>query len=211
MVFIFDENRPALSKLRVALMKLYGITGGIGMGKSTSRSLLEQRGFPVIDTDDLAHQLVQPGQPALEEIKSAFNEETISADGQLNRRELARQVFSDPSALQKLEAILHPRIKQLWRAATLQWRERGEKLGFVIIPLLLETGAETEFDAVVCLACSGETQRHRLRERSWTEGEIDQRLAAQWPVEKKIVQSDFVIWTDTPLEIHARQLDAILS
>jgi len=191
-------------------MKLFGLTGGIGMGKSTCARLLAERGIPVIDTDILAHQLVEPGQPALEQIKNTFGAEMISTSGQLRRDELARKVFSDPSALRQLEAILHPPIRELWLAETKKWREQGRACGVVIIPLLFETGAQSEFDAVICVACSSETQCQRLRERGWSDEQIQQRLASQWPVEKKIAQSNFVIWTDTTLEAHAAQLDRIL-
>jgi dephospho-CoA kinase len=191
-------------------MKLFGITGGIGMGKSTCARLLAERGIPVIDTDILAHQLVAPGQPALQQIQDAFGAEMISADGQLRRDLLARKVFSDPAALRQLEAILHPPIRKLWLAETKMWREQGQARGAVIIPLLFETDARPEFAAVICVACSSATQQQRLRERGWSDEQIQQRLASQWPVEKKIAQSDFVIWTDTTLEAHAAQLEQVL-
>ena len=190
-------------------MKLFGLTGGIGMGKSTCARLLAERGIPVIDTDDLAHQFVEPGQPALEQIKNAFGAEIISAAGKLRRDALARKVFSDPAALRQLEAILHPPIRKLWLAETRKWREQGQAKGVVIIPLLFETDAQAEFDAVICVACSSATQQERLHERSWSDEQIQQRLASQWPVEKKIAQADLVIWTDTTIEAHSSQIDRI--
>ncbi len=192
-------------------MKLYGITGGIGMGKSTAARLLVERGVAVVDTDILARQLVEPGQPALAEIKNLFGPEIISADGQLRRDELARKVFSDPASLQQLENILHPRIRESWENEVTKWRAKGRACGAVIIPLLFETKAETEFDAVICIACSSDQQRQRLRERGWSDEQINQRLASQWPIEKKIAQSNFVIWTNTTIEVHAAQLDRILN
>lgn len=192
-------------------MKLFGLTGGIGMGKSTAGRLLSERGVPVIDTDILARQLVEPGQPALEEIRSALGGDLIDATGHLRRDELARKVFSDGAALKILETILHPRIRALWQADAKDWRERGQKMGVITIPLLFETGAASEFDAIICVACSAETQATRLRERGWSADQIAQRLAVQWPVEKKIAQSDFVIWTDTTVESHAAQIDRILA
>jgi dephospho-CoA kinase len=191
-------------------MKLYGVTGGIGMGKSTSAEWLTAHGVPVIDTDILARQLVEPGQPALEEIRKHFGAEMISADGQLRRDELARRVFANPAALRQLENILHPRIREGWENKTRKWRAEGQANGAVIIPLLFETEAQGAFDAVICVACSVETQRQRLRERGWSDEQIDQRLASQWPVEKKMAQADFVIWTDTTLIVHAAQLERIL-
>ena len=181
------------------------------MGKSTSGRLLSERGVPVVDTDTTARRLVEPGQPALAEIREAFGADIIDAQGRLRRDELAGKVFSDKVALATLEKILHPRIRELWRAEVATWRERGQKSGVITIPLLFETGAAPEFDAVVCVACSVATQSTRLRERGWSREQIEQRLASQWPVEKKIAQSDFVIWTDTTLDVHAAQLDRIIA
>src|SRR5690348_8842950 len=110
-------------------MKLFGITGGIGMGKSTSARLLVERGVSVIDTDILARQIVEPGQPALEEIKRQFGAEMVAPDGQLRRGDLAEKVFSDPAALRRLEEILHPRIRNLWKIEVEKWREEGRSAG----------------------------------------------------------------------------------
>lgn len=180
------------------------------MGKSTAGELLRQRGVAVVDTDILARQLVEPGQPALLEIQGLFGEEIILPDGQLRRDELAKKVFADAVARKKLEAILHPPIRALWLAETQRWREQGRDIGVVIIPLLFETGAAPLFDATICIACSTPSQWQRLRERGWSSAETKQRLDAQWPTEKKIAQSDFVIWTETTLEIHAAQLERLL-
>jgi dephospho-CoA kinase len=192
-------------------MKLFGITGGIGMGKSTTGSLLEKRGTAVVDTDRIARQLVEPGQPALAEIAGAFGPSVLSPNGALDRKALARRVFADPAERAKLEAILHPKVRQVWAAEVERWRASGCDRGVVIIPLLFETKAESFFDAVVCVACSAASQFERLRERGWSRAEIKQRLEAQWPAEEKIARADFVIWTDTTLEAHAAQLEKVLS
>jgi dephospho-CoA kinase len=191
-------------------VKLFGITGGVGMGKSTAGQLLQQRGVEVADTDMLARQLTEPGQPALQEIVQRFGPLVLSADGQLNRAELARVVFANAGARTDLEAILHPRIRAAWEAEAQGWRAAGRKIGAILIPLLFETGAETRFDAIICVACSEASQWQRLRARSWSDDQIRQRVAAQWPVEKKIARSDFVVWTDTTLEIHAGQLERVV-
>jgi dephospho-CoA kinase len=191
-------------------VKLFGITGGVGMGKSTAGQLLRQRGVEVADTDMLARQLTEPGQPALQEIVQRFGPLVLSADGQLNRAELARVVFANAGARTDLEAILHPRIRAAWEAEAQGWRAAGRKIGAILIPLLFETGAETRFDAIICVACSEASQWQRLRARSWSDDQIRQRVAAQWPVEKKIARSDFVVWTDTTLEIHAGQLERVV-
>jgi len=191
-------------------MKLCGLTGGVGMGKSTAAGFLLQLGASVVDTDDLARDLVQPGQPALAEIKNAFGACVLSADGSIRRPELARRVFSDPAARQQLEAILHPRIRERWQTLANEWRVKNISLGVVVIPLLYETQAECAFDKVICVACSSASQRQRLQSRSWSPEQIHQRMAAQLPVEQKMARAHFVLWTEGTLDVSRQQLAAIL-
>jgi dephospho-CoA kinase len=193
----------------MGLMKLLGLTGGIGMGKSTAAEFLRTRGAQIVDTDELARQLVQPGQPALTEIQTEFGKKVIAPDGQLRRDELACIVFSDAASRKKLEAILHPRIRERWLAQTEIWRGENHPLAVVVIPLLFETQAESSFNKIICVACSAATQRERLLARGWTPEQIQQRLAAQWAVEQKISRADFVVWTDGALDVHAQQLKRI--
>jgi dephospho-CoA kinase len=192
-------------------MKRLGLTGGIGMGKSACADLLRARHIPVIDTDDLAHRLVEPGQPALAQIRSIFGPDIVSPDGVLLRAELARRVFTDPTSRKQLEDILHPRIRELWRSQIRTWQVEGKHLAVVVIPLLFETGAEQELDATICVACSAATQQERLLARGWNLDAIQQRIAAQLPAEKKIAASSFVIWTEGDMDLHATQLDRILN
>jgi dephospho-CoA kinase len=191
-------------------MKVLGLTGGIGMGKSASAQLLRGRGVPVVDTDDLARQVVEPGQPALAEIVAAFGPQIVGPDGRLRRAELARRVFADPAARRRLETILHPRIRVLWRAQVETWRAEGHPLAVVVIPLLFETKAEAELNATICVACSAATQQQRLRARGWPPEQIEQRLQAQWPVETKIARADYLVWTEADLDVHAAQIERIL-
>jgi dephospho-CoA kinase len=191
-------------------MVLLGLTGGIGMGKSTSAALFHQRGVAVVDTDELAREVVATGQPALEEVRRLFGPEVIGPDGALRREVLAGIVFGHPEKLRQLEAVLHPLIRERWQAQVRQWRAEGRRWGLVVIPLLFETDAAAEFDAVICVACSRETQYRRLTERGWTPEQLDQRLAAQWPVQRKMDRSRYVIWTEPPLEVHAAQVEKIL-
>ncbi len=190
-------------------MKVCGLTGGVGMGKSTAAEFLRARGAQVVDADELARQLVQPGQPALAEIQTEFGKKVITPDGWLRRDELARIVFADAAARKKLEAILHPRIRERWLAQIETWRGENRALAVVVIPLLFETRAESHFDKIICVACSAPAQRERLLARGWTPEQIRQRLAAQWPVEQKISRADFVVWTDGAPDTHARQLERI--
>ncbi len=190
--------------------KVYGLTGGIGMGKSTVAQLLQQRGVPVVDTDALARKVVEPGQPALAAIQEMFGAAVLGQDGSLRRDELARRVFGSDMARKQLEAILHPRIRALWQAQVEEWRAAGVKLGVVVIPLLFETNAAKSFDKVVCVACSAASQQQRLASRGWTAEQIQQRLAAQWSIEKKMAQSDYVIWTEGGPEVTKTQVERLL-
>jgi dephospho-CoA kinase len=191
-------------------LKVLGLTGGVGMGKSACAQLLAARGVAVIDTDDLARQVVEPGQPALAEVREAFGPQIAGSDGRLRRDELARRVFADPSARQRLEAILHPPIRALWRAQVEIWRGEGCSLAVVVIPLLFETKAEAELDATICVACSAATQHQRLLARGWSPEQIEQRLQAQWPTERKMARANYLVWTEAGLDVHAAQLERIL-
>jgi dephospho-CoA kinase len=190
-------------------MKLFGLTGGIGMGKSTSASLLSLGGIPVIDTDIIAREIVEPGQPALTEIAATFGPELVDAEGKLRRAALAEMVFSSPEKLKELESILHPIIRERWLAQAQIWGRENREVGVVIIPLLFETDAQSHFDSILCTACSPNTQHERLSARGWPENQIQQRIAAQWPVEKKMAASNFVVWTEGVMEIHLLQLRRI--
>jgi dephospho-CoA kinase len=192
-------------------MKLLGLTGGIGMGKSMAARFLRERGAQVVDADELAHQLVEPGQPAWAEIQTVFGRNVVPPGGQLRRDQLAQIVFADPAARKKLEAILHPRIQERWLAQIETWRREDRPLAVAVIPLLFETKTESRFDKTVCVACSAAHQRKRLLERGWTPEQMEQRIAAQWPMEQKIARADFVVWTDGSLEAHAQQIERIIA
>ena len=191
-------------------MNIIGLTGGIGMGKSTAADLLQQRGLPVVDTDILARQIVEPGQPALEEIRRSFGQEMVGADGRLRRDELARRVFSDDNSRKQLEAITHPRIREAWLQQVEQWRSEKHERCVVVIPLLFETDAAAQFNAIICVACSAASQRQRLLARGWSSEQVEQRIQAQWPIEKKMTLSRYVVWSEAGLDVHAEQLDRIL-
>lgn len=191
-------------------MKLCGLTGGVGMGKSTAAGFLSQAGAKVIDTDNLARNLVQVGQPALSEIQKEFGPDIVSPQGDLKRDQLASLVFADRGARQRLEAILHPRIRAAWQAQVEKWRQEKCSLAVVVIPLLFETQAENEFDKIICVACSPSVQLERLLSRNWTEGQVRQRIASQLPVDQKIARSNYVVWTEGLSTVHQAQISRIV-
>jgi dephospho-CoA kinase len=181
------------------------------MGKSAAAKLLEQKGCSVIDTDILARQVVELGQPALQEIQARFGAGVLDVAGGLRREELAKRVFGDAAARKDLEAIVHPRIRERWKKEVEIWRGEDRRIGVVVIPLLFETGAAAEFDKIICLACSSATQLKRLRARGWSEEQIQQRIASQAPIQAKITLSHFVVWTEASQMVHSEQLERILA
>ena len=192
-------------------MKVLGLTGGVGMGKTTVAQFLTGAGVRVVDSDVLARQLVQAGMPALQEIQAVFGHAVIAPDGQLRREELARIVFANPIARHQLEHILHPRIRQAWQQDLNTWRKAGHPLAVVVIPLLFETLAEGHFDKIICAACQPASQQERLAARGWTPEQIAQRIAAQLPIEQKMTRSHYVIWTEGQLDCTAGQVERILA
>jgi dephospho-CoA kinase len=107
------------------------------MGKSASEQVLRRLGVPVIDTDELARRIVEPGEPALDDVCAAFGHEFIGPDGRLRRDALAAKVFADPAARATLEQLLHPRIRQLWKQQVERWRSENHRLAVVVIPLFV--------------------------------------------------------------------------
>ncbi|MBM3824950.1 MAG: dephospho-CoA kinase [Verrucomicrobia bacterium] len=187
-----------------------GLTGGIGAGKSTAAAWFAEHGVCVIDTDVLARELVEPGQAALEEIFSDFGPAMRRPDGSLDRKALASEVFVSDSARQRLEAILHPRIRENWMRKLAALERAGESVAMVVIPLLFETQAERLFNGVIAVGCGSRLQTERLRARGWTVEEIERRVAAQWPAQSKQERADFVIWNEGSLKNLFLQCERIL-
>jgi len=177
-----------------------GLTGGIASGKSAVAAELRALGVEVVDADQLSRRVVEPGEPALEEITSRFGPEVIGPDGRLDRKALARIVFDDGEARSALEAITHPRIV----AEALRWFLDAERSGapFAVfeVPLLFETGLEELFDRVVVVSASPEVQRARAAARDdLSEDEVAARLDAQMPTAEKARRADFVVDNDGTL------------
>ena len=192
-------------------MILIGLTGGIGMGKSTAANFVRAMQIPVADTDEIARSLVEPGEPALDEIMRAFGQDIVDGGGRLRRQALAELVFADNEKRRELEAILHPRIRAAWLLAAARWRTENCLLGAVVIPLLFETKAEAHFDSIICVACSRPTQLARLQSRGWCNEEIDRRTQAQKPVAAKMESSNYVVWSEGKMPVHQAQLHRIIA
>ena len=191
--------------------RVIGITGGVGMGKSTAAKLLREQGVPVLDSDDIAREVVAVGEPALMEISEIFGADFLNAKGQLDRAKMAAHIFGNDAEREKLETIIHPRVRERWLAQMETWRADDVPLGVVVIPLLFEVGAEAEFDFIICVACTGNTQRERLRARGWDDAQITARIAAQMDVAQKIERADQVMWTEGDVGLLREQLQCILA
>lgn len=191
-----------------------GLTGGIASGKSTVGKIFRTLGASVIDADEVAREVVERGSEGLAEIVTAFGAGVLAADGSLDRKTLGAVVFEDATARRRLEAITHPRIlarsMQLMAAAA----SRGEALAIYEAALLVENGSYKMLQALVVVAASEDVQIARIRARDGLdEAAARARLAAQFPLEKKIAVADHVIWNDgdlTSLEARTREVHAAL-
>ena len=188
---------------------VYGLTGGVGMGKSTAAKILEKKGVPVLDSDELARQVVEPGQPALTEIVDQFGDGVVDPEGRLDRAKMAQQVFGDDTMREQLEAIIHPRVREQWQEKIAEWREQQLRAGVVVIPLLFEVEAHDQFDVVLCVACSASTQRERLRQREWDEEQITARIASQMDIAVKMKLADHVLWSEGDVDVLGDQINRI--
>lgn len=180
-------------------MFLIGLTGGIGTGKSRVAALLQELGAVVISADQLAREVVEPGQPAYQAIVERFGKEFLQPDGTLDRRRLAELVFSDEQARKDLEAIVHPQVRQASAAKLEELRKRPQPPEVVVleIPLLFETGREADFDEIWVVTAAEETavKRAALRD-SAAEAHIRARMQAQLPVQEKARRAHVVIDND---------------
>ena len=174
-----------------------GLTGGIASGKSTVAEMFAQLGVTIIDTDVIAREVVEPGQPALEEIRTRFGEHLIDAAGNLDRSALRKTIFADAKARRELEAILHPRIAA---EARRQADASGGAYQLVVVPLLTGSQLLGFVDRVLVVDCDEDTQVQRLLARDAETVEQARRiLAAQSSREERLAIADDVIANDADL------------
>jgi dephospho-CoA kinase len=178
----------------VGTTKVFGLTGGLGSGKSSVAAHYRQRGLPVIDADALARAVVEPGSPGLSDIAREFGQEVLSPAGALDREKLAQRVFADPEARRRLEAITHPRIQARRDELLRELETAGEPLVCYEVPLLFEKGLELGLRPVVVVSVPEALQVERARRRDRaTEAMVRARLDAQLPLAEKAARADFVI------------------
>ena len=184
---------------------LVALTGGIASGKSAVAALFAKHGIPVLDTDQIARDVVEPGSPVLEQLARGFGTEILTDAGELNRSRLRQRVFNDPAERERLEAIMHPAIRaELARRTELA----GGAYQIHVIPLLVETGRARDYDRVLVVDCPENLQIARLTQRDdIDEALANQMLNAQATREQRLASADDVIVNTGTLE----DLDAFVA
>ncbi len=191
-------------------MLRYGLTGGIASGKSAVAAMLREMGFPVLDADSLAHNLMEPGQPAREEILQEFGAGLAGADGRIDRAKLAAIVFADSAKLKKLNAFLHPRVERIILDKFGEWKRKGVRdAAFVEAALLIEAGFVSNLDGLVVAWCKPEQQIERLKARGMSEQDAKRRIAAQLPLEEKLRMATSAIDCSGTMEFTREQVRAL--
>lgn len=171
-----------------------GLTGSIGSGKSTVSELLQKRGIPVVDADQLARQVVHPGTAGEKQVLQAFGTKVADANGHLDRKKMAAVVFSDSEKLKLLESIIHPLVQQENQRLRKELKQAGHKMAFYDVPLLFEKKLEAQFDALVVVYADLEICIQRVMGRNqWTRAEVEARIRNQLAIEEKIKKAHWTL------------------
>jgi dephospho-CoA kinase len=188
-------------------MRVLGLTGSIGMGKSTTAKLFAEAGVPVYDADATVHKVYE--SEAAPAIEAAFPGATV--DGKVDRSRLSAQVVNDPAAIRRLEQIVHPMLGAYHRKFLDDAERSGVPVAVVDVPLLFETGGEARVDAVVVVTTDPDTQRRRILARNdMTSAKLDALLARQMPDAEKRRRADFVVDTSHGLDSVRARIQEIL-
>jgi len=189
-----------------------GLTGGIATGKTTVAEMFRARSCRVLNADQIAHDLIRPGQPAYDEIVRTFGPEVLAPDGAIDRRLLGQRVFADPGGLEQLNQVVHPRVAAALDAEFARLAA-AEPAAIVLLEaaLLVEAGYHRQLDKLVVTWCQPEQQVERLRKNTGlTRAEAEQRLAAQLPQGEKRRQADYEIDCSGSLQATEKQVEKVL-
>lgn len=190
-------------------MIVLGLTGSIGMGKSTTAKFFKQKGIPVYDADETVHQLYQD-ESVIKRITAIFDD--CLTDNHIDRAKISRQIVQEPAKLVSLEKIIHPLVREKENAFVATHRENGDKLVVLDIPLLFETGGLERVNKIAVVSAPMEIQRQRVLQRDgWTEEKFQAVLARQIPDSEKRMRADFIIDTSKGLEYAENEVDKIVS
>ena len=187
-----------------------GLTGGIASGKSAVAGMLREMGFAVLAADSLAHQLMEPGQPAYDEVVREFGTSILDADKRVDRAKLAAIVFADSGKLSRLNGILHPLVESAIHQQFSAWSRNGTRDAvFVEAALLVEAGYDKHLDGLVVTWCRPEQQLERLRVRGFSDEDARRRIAAQLPTAQKLSYATEKIDCSGALEDTRKQVKAL--
>ena len=189
---------------------LLGLTGGVATGKSTlTRLLTRAHPFTLFDADACVHELLSTDGDIIRAVRYEFSLPQHEPPIPIDRALLRQRVFSDPSARGRLEAIIHPVVRQRWMALRSECLDLDQNF-LADIPLLFETGGASHFDAVVLVAASTKTQRIRLAAKGLEPSLAEAMLASQWPIGQKVAEADHIVWNDGSLAGLERQASLLL-
>ncbi|MFC5543092.1 MAG: dephospho-CoA kinase [Bacilli bacterium] len=190
---------------------IIGLTGSIASGKSTVSNMLKEYGFPIVDADVVARQVVEPGSETLKKIAEAFGEEVLTENGELDRKKLGSIIFNDEEKRQLLNSIIHPAIRKEMLRQRDEYLEKGEKTVIMDIPLLFESKLQHFVDKILVVSVSEDVQLERLMKRNQlTEEEAKARIQSQLPLSVKEQGADAVINNNGSIEETRKQLEQIL-
>ena len=190
-------------------MRIIGLTGGIGSGKSTVGEMLRELGAAVVDADAGARAVVEPGQPALDEIREAFGAKMLRPDGGLDRDRMAALVFADDDARARLNAITHPRVRAWMAERVRAAADAGAEVVVLDVPLMYESGLQAGVESVIVVWAPPETQVARAVERGMGEEDARARVAAQIPIDEKRERADHVIENSGAIDDTRRQVERL--
>lgn len=190
---------------------IIGLTGGIASGKSFIAKELEKKGFPVIDADKVAREVVEPGEEAFKKIVKTFGKEVVAEDGTLLRKKLGEIIFSDEEKREMLNNIVHPAIRERMLHKKEQLEKEGAEVIVLDIPLLIENKSFHVVDKVLLVYVDEDVQKKRLMERDKRgEEDANNRITSQMPLKEKRAYADAIIDNNGTKEESIRQLDEIL-
>jgi len=192
-------------------MSVYGLTGGIGAGKSTVANMFQESGIPVVLADDVGREVASKGSDGLAEIVRSFGPDVLDGNGELDRRKLGTLIFNDPDRRRELEAILHPRVRDQSRELFSQLEQAGNQIVVYESALLYETQRHTEMRGVILVTASEEQRIARVRSRDGSEEEaVRQRIKAQMDDEEKRGLADYIIENNGNLQALRREVDSLI-
>jgi dephospho-CoA kinase len=192
-------------------MKVIGITGNIASGKSTVARMFEALGARIIDADEIARIVVEPGEPAGEEIVSEFGRDILEPDGAINRKRLADIVFGDEAKRKRLNEITHPRIMERIRGLVRGYEKEEAHVVMIEAALIVEKGGlKSLIDGLIVVTADEETQIERLiRDKGYKREEAVSRLGAQMPAREKMMHGDYIIDNSGSLEDTRARVKAV--